>query len=119
MHWPGAEMSSLAPSTVLTATLVILPISTLWPATVNSLLGDLEVLEDAFDRGQVEFGGHVHDGEIFVVELVVRVVIAGLAAGDALDLIVKGLGVAFAVHRDERGQLQQAGIDHAARRPGI
>ncbi len=75
---------------------------------------DLSVLEDALHGRKVELGGHVHDGEVFVVELVVLVVLGRLAARLGEDLVGKGAAVRLGVHGDERGQLGEAGIDHPA-----
>ena len=76
--------------------------------------GDFAVLEDALDRGQVEFRRHVHHGEVFVVKAVMGVVVRGLTIGHAQDLVLKRLGVAFGIHRNEAVQLHQAGIDQTA-----
>ena len=72
---------------------------------------DFAFFEHAFDRGQVEFGGHVHNCQIFIVKTVVGVMVRRFALGRALDLIGKRLGVAICVHRHERRQLQQARIN--------
>ncbi len=77
----------------------------------EAVLGDLAVLEDPLDGRQVELGRHVHHRQVFVVEPVVPVMVARLAAGHAHDLVGEGLGVGVEVHRDEGGQLQQAGVD--------
>ncbi|QFT60518.1 hypothetical protein FIU94_16940 [Sulfitobacter sp. THAF37] len=80
----------------------------------KAVFGDLVILEDPVHGRQVELRRHVHHGKVFVVELVVLVVVVRLAAGDADDLVLERLGMGFAIHRDEGGQLQQAGIDLAS-----
>ena len=78
----------------------------------EGIAGDLAVLEDALDGGEVEFGRHVHHREIFVVEAVVAVMIAGLALGHAQDLLGEGAGVTLGIHGHEGGELEEARIDH-------
>ena len=75
------------------------------------VLGNLAVLEDPLDGGQVEFGRHVHHGQVFVIEPIVRVVICRLTAHHAHDLFLEGLGVTLAIHRDEACELQEARIN--------
>ncbi len=72
---------------------------------------DDPALEHPLHRGQVELGGHVHDGKVFVIEAVVLVVVARLAFRRTHDLVEKGLPVPLTIHRDEGLQLQQARID--------
>ncbi len=67
-HCPGALMSSLAPSTVITATWVIAPISTFLPFTVNSFSAISRFLKMRSTVVQVEFRRHVHHGKVFVIE---------------------------------------------------
>ena len=51
------------------------------------VLRNLALLEDTVDGGEVEFGGHVHDSQIFVVEAVVRIMVRRIAAHHILDLL--------------------------------
>src|SRR5690606_33723653 len=95
--------------------------------------GQQVALEDDIDRLQVEFGGHVADRAIFVVEALGRLG----AFAVALDEVAKHLPVAdemvAEVHRHESGELEEAridatpgarimtghGDDHVALEPGI
>ncbi len=77
------------------------------------VLCNLAPLENALDGREVKFGGHIHHGEVFVVELIVLVVITGLASGDARDLIRKRRRVLFPVHRHKGRELEQAWIHFA------
>ena len=78
------------------------------------VFGDFALFEDAVHGRQIEFCGHVHDSEIFVVEFVVLVMIASLVFGDAGNLIGEGFGVFLGVHGDKGGELQKARINLAA-----
>jgi hypothetical protein len=89
----GGRDVVLAAFDVLTATVVILPIST-FAIDGEAVLAISQPLEDALDGGEVELRRHVHHGEVFVVELVVLVVVRRLALGHAQDLVGEGLGVA-------------------------
>ena len=62
---------------------MIAPISTLLARHDEFVPRDLAVLEDALDGGKVEFRRHVHHGQVFVIEAVVRVVVGRLALRDA------------------------------------
>jgi hypothetical protein len=83
--------------------------STARPATVEGVPCDLAALEDALHGRKVELGRHVHDGEVFVVEGVVLVVVRRLALGRAEDLVHEALAVGLRVHRHEGGELQEPG----------
>ena len=72
------------------------------------------LLEHLLDGLEVEFGGHVHHREVFVVEAVVGVVIRCLPARRAHDLVAECRAMTVGVHRHEGGELQEAGIDQAA-----
>ena len=76
--------------------------------------GELVLLEDAADRLQVELRGHVHDRAVLVVE-VLRGGGRRRVPGDevAVEPGVRGQ-VPLRVHRHERRQLRDAGIDAPA-----
>ena len=78
---------------------------------LEAVLRDFQPLEDPLHRGQIEFRGHVHHRQIFIVEDVVMVVFRAFALRLHHDLVGERLGVLFHVHRDERGQLHQPRID--------
>src|ERR1700704_1575460 len=72
-------------------------------------------LEDDFDGLQIELGGEVHDGEIFVVEGAVAVGRIVVAFHQVLELAHVGVDVPIEIHADEGGELQEARIDAGQR----
>ena len=84
------------------------------PSNLEGVARDLAAFEDALDCRQVEFRRHIHYREIFVIEAVMRVALAPLAARFGRDLVRECLRVAFHVHGNKACKLQQARIDQTA-----
>ena len=80
-------------------------------------LGQQMALEDDIDRLQVEFGGHVADREIFVVEIARRVGALVVADDQMLEHLPMADEVVAEVHRHEAGELKEARDKPSARRP--
>ena len=76
-------------------------------------LGQRVADEHGVDGLQIEFGGQIHDREIFVVELAVLVGAVAVALDQMHEQIAVRLDMAVEVHADEAVQLQKAGIDVA------
>ena len=74
-------------------------------------LGQQMALEDDVDRLQVEFGGHVADRAIFVVEILGRLGALAVALDEMLEHLPMADEVVAEVHRHEAGELEEARID--------
>ena len=83
-------------------------------------LGQQVALENRIDRLEIEFGGHVADGAIFVIEFLGLVRTLAITIDQMLEHFPMAHHVIAEVHRHETGELQEAGIDAApgARIPG-
>ena len=75
----------------------------------------LVVNENGVDRLQVEFGGQVHHGEIFVVEFTMFFRRIAVALDQMIEHFQVGADMAVEIHRHEAGKLEEAWIDLAAR----
>ena len=69
--------------------------------------------EHRLDGLQIELGGQVHHRQILVVELAVLVGGVAVAFDEVTEQIAVRLHVPIDVHRQEAGDLQEAGIDLA------
>ncbi len=78
----------------------------------ESISSNLAALKDPLDRGQIEFGGHIHHCQIFIIKTVVLVMLLSFATGDTHDLFIESFAVFFSVHGHEALQLQQARVNH-------
>ena len=74
------------------------------------------LLEDDLYGLQVEFGGHVADRAIFVVELLCGVGAFFVAFDEMLEHLPVADEVAAEVHRHESGELEEARVNLAAGR---
>ena len=81
-------------------------------------LGQGMALKHDLDGLQVEFGGHVADRAIFLVEILAGAGAFLIALHQMLEHLIMAVEVAAEVHRHEASQLQEAGI-HLAPRAGI
>jgi hypothetical protein len=77
-------------------------------------LGSAVTLEHDVDRLEIEFGGHVADRAIFVVEFLGLVGAFAVAIDQMFEHLPMAHHVIAKVHRHEAGELQEARID---RRP--
>ncbi len=74
-------------------------------------LGQAVLLEHLLDRLEVEFGGHVADRAIFVVELLGRLGAVVVALHQMPEHVPMAHQVAAQVHRHEAGKLHEPRID--------
>ena len=82
------------------------------PAAMGHLaLGQQMALEDDVDRLQIEFGGHVADGAIFVVEILGRIRLFIVAVDEVAEHLPMADEMVAEVHRHEAGELKEARID--------
>ena len=65
------------------------------------------------DRLQVEFGGQIHHGHIFIIEFAVLLGRIAVAVDEMTEHVAMGRDVLVDIHRHKAGQLQEAGIDLA------
>src|SRR3546814_9948533 len=73
-------------------------------------LGKRVALEHDVDRLEVEFGGHVAHGAIFVVEMLGRIGALVIALDEVFEHLPMRDHVAAEVHRHEAGKLEEARI---------
>src|SRR3546814_9426102 len=71
-------------------------------------LGKRVALEHDVDRLEVEFGGHVAHGAIFVVEMLGRIGALVIALDEVFEHLPMRDHVAAEVHRHEAGKLEEA-----------
>ena len=76
-------------------------------------LGQRVADEHRLHRLQVELGGQVHDGEIFVVEVAVLLGAVAVVLDQMHEELLVRRDVAVEVHAHEAGELQEARIDVA------
>ena len=76
-------------------------------------LGQAVFLEEGLDGLQVVGGGHVHDGEVFVVEAAVGGGAVVVALDEVVEHALMRFDVALGVHGHEGGELEEAGVDAA------
>ena len=82
------------------------------PAAMHQLALRQQMLLEHVAHGlDVEFRRQVHHREIFVVEGLDDLGLLLLALGEVIGEIDVLLDVAFEIHRDESGELHEAGID--------
>ena len=104
-------MSSRSPSIASSAVSRIAAGSTQPPAMLQLALGQQMALEHDVDRLQVEFGGHVADRAIFVVEFAGRVGAFLVADDEMLEHLPMADEVRAEVHGHEAGELEEARIN--------
>ena len=105
------EMSSLSPSIASKAMSLIAAGSTA-PAAMGQLaLGQQMALEHHVDRLQIEFGGHVADRAIFVVEFLGRLGAFASPSTRCLNISQWLMMCVAEVHGHEAGELEEARID--------
>ena len=108
---PIPEMSSLSPSTVIRAHVLMAAGLTALPPMHESAIGQGMLDEYLVNRLQIELGRQVHDRQIFVVEFFL---LAGfrLVALDQMPIeLPMGIHMPVEVHRHETGELHEARID--------
>ncbi len=72
--------------------------------------------ENALDGLQVEFGGHVHHGKIFVIEIAMLLRRVAVPLDKMIEHIEMRRNMTFKIHRHKAGQLQKARINLPAHR---
>ena len=85
------------------------------PLVLHQALRQQVALEHLLDRLEIKIRAHVHDREIFLVELADRVGLLEVARDARMEEVDEGFLVPFGVHAHEGGELQKAGIDAPAR----
>ena len=68
-------------------------------------------LEHLIDGLEIEVRAHVHDGEIFLVEVADRVRLLDVAGDAMMEEVDEGFRVPLGVHAHEGAELKKAGID--------
>ena len=74
-------------------------------------------LEHLLDRLEIEIRAHVHDREIFLVEVADRVRLLDVAGDAVVEKVDEGFRVPLGVHAHEGAELEEARDRPAARRP--
>ena len=109
-------MSSFSPSTVISATRVILRRIDRLAAMGHLALRQRVLDENRIDGLQVELRRQVHHRQILVIEVAVLVDQVAVALHQIAEQVLMGVHVAVEVHADEAVELQEARIDVAHRR---
>ena len=104
-------MSSFSPSTVRRKVRRNRPRLDLAALERHLALRQQAALEDLVDRLEIEIRGHVHDREIFLVEVADRVGLLEIAFDPVMKQIDEGFRVALGVHAHEGAELQESRID--------
>ena len=96
--WPSPEMSSFSPSTVISATRVILRRIDRLAAMGHLALRQRVLDEHGIDGLQIILRGQVHHREIFVIEIAVLVDQIAVALHQILEQGLVGVHVAVEIH---------------------
>ncbi len=88
------------------------------PLPAHRPFGQLMFVEHGFQRLKIELGTHIHDGQIFVIEIALGIGTFAVPLDKMGEHLVMGGNVLVPVHAHETGKLHEARIN-AAHHPGM